>query len=169
MLRKALFGITIVVISSLLILIEANTETVSLEAVFPTNVTLGSYVYIEGAVEKIFVDTENKIHNIYKGGIFTEVNSDGLCLVRSKVKCQAVEVFYCIQHTYEVTVQVERQGVPTEVLYGVECSKMIPGTMKCPPAVTTADTCKRQDAHCMAASLHLNGYVLMEGPVSGYS
>lgn len=46
----------------------------------------GTFVYISGAVEKIFVDTEGDAHNILKGGIFVDVNSDGLCVVRSKVQ-----------------------------------------------------------------------------------
>lgn len=45
---------------------------------------------------------------------------------------------------------------------------MVATNMKCPAALVTADTCRRQDVDCMSDSLHQNGYVVMEGPVAGY-
>lgn len=60
---------------------------------------IGTFVYIDRAVEKIFVNTDGQVQNILKGGIFVNVTSEGLCVVQSKVR-RSLPVFADVDFTH---------------------------------------------------------------------
>lgn len=107
----------------------------------------GSYATVAGYIEKVFVDLEGNALQILKGGVVVNDNAgDGMCHIG----------IYEARSTYY-----------EQVTYGVDCAKLIPTTMRCPPARQFAYNCMQTDIRCASDSLYYNGFVVIDGPVPG--
>ena len=105
----------------------------------------GSFAYIKNNVEKQFIDLSGQVHNILKGGVVTSTDN-GMC---------------------HITVKETKNTYTEFVTYGVDCSRLIPTDLQCPSISDQEHTCKQVDYTCISDSLYYNGFVVIQGPISG--
>jgi len=110
-------------------------------------IEIGNYATIAGLVEKVFVDTEGTAHKILKGGVVLG-NGDG-------------------SEPCHIVINEARDTYSEEVVYAVDCAALIPTSMSCPDGRMHTYNCTQEDIVCISYSLYWNGYVVIEGPVTG--